>query len=262
MIKPFRAVIAVFILFLLDKPTIGQENIISNNRLKFISFESGIDFLDSNIPDYDFIRGEVNNYSEGSATDHLLGYFQKIYFGMSLETRTKNNLFGITGGMRFSRINSSLGEESYWYENNTFYYTLLSQEETTTHFLRVEEINNSLSYLGIPVEVRILPFVPRVFNLYFKAGIELNYLLDDNSSIVFYDEAMDKYESDVLDKFNHPDHFFSTVYAAIGWNVHLKNDAKLNIEANVPSVFLFDYYSGLVNPSAGGGIRLYIQIPF
>lgn len=261
MIKSVRF-FSIVVLIFFYKFIIAQDYSVNLDRSKFISFETGIDFLNSDIPEFDFIRGDIDAYGTGSSTNHLTAYFQKFYFGVACEIRTKNNLFGLSSGLRFSRINNSLGEESYWYERGEHYYVLLSQEETTTHYLRVEEVNGSSNYLGIPVELRILPFQPRKFNLYFKLGLECSFLLNYSSNVIFIKESMNIYEEEIIDKFDSPDRVFLAGHAAIGFNISLRHKAYLNFELDLPTAILSEYSSGLVEPDIGAGFRLFVQVPF
>ncbi|MFC2104477.1 hypothetical protein ACFLS4_03890 [Bacteroidota bacterium] len=262
MLRLFRFIIVSLFFFVFAIHIYGQEKEKEMPIIKFICIEIGIDFLDSDIPNYDFIRGDISYLGSVSATDYLSGYFQKWYFGLKAEVRSKNNKFGLLGGIRYSSTNSSLGKNTYWESSSDYFFLLLNQEGTTTEFLKIKEVNNSADYIGIPLEIRYFPYKPRAFRLYFKVAAEFNYLLSDKSEVIFENNTMQNYEAEVLDKFDKPDNFYTAVYGAVGWNLNLKNKVYINFEVDVPSIFLADYSSGLIDPIAGGGFQLFVQIPF
>lgn len=241
-----------------DKQKSKKEKIV---RAKFIGVESGIDFLSSTIPDYDFIRGDITYYGAEVSESHLSGFFQKWYTGVNFEIRSNNEKFGLLGGLRYISTNSSLGKNSYWESSSDYFLLLLEQDGTSTQFLRVNEINNTVNYVGIPIEIRFFPTRPRLFQLYFKAAIEFNSLINFDSEVIFETDEMVVYETEVLNKFDDPDDFYSIGYAGVGFNLNIKNRFMVNFEATVPSIVLYSYSTGIIEPEFGGGFRLCIQIP-
>ncbi|MCK4662742.1 MAG: hypothetical protein KAT68_07750 [Bacteroidales bacterium] len=257
MFKISSTLFLVFFLFLITDTLFGQQE-----RYRFIGVESGIDFQDCELPEFEFIRGDISSYGAGNVANDLMWYFQKWYLGIKIEIRSNNNKFGLFSGLRYTKINTSLGKFSNWSSNTDFFYLLYKQEGTTTEYLKIKEINQSSNYLGIPIEIRYLPFKTGLFRLFFKAAAEINYRLNTTSDVVFYNNAMEYYQDDVINKFDEPNNFYSTLYFSVGWKFGKDNKPNINLEASFPSFFLTDNSSGLVKPITGGGFQLNIQIPF
>lgn len=261
MLKLLKFTKTLLILLSLTNSILAQE-VEKKERLKFIGIEAGIDFLDSDIPNYDFIRGDITYYGSGSVSNSLQGFFQKWYLGLKTEVRSKNEKFGLSSGIRYTKINSSLGKSSYSTNSSNYFYLLYNQTGLTTEFIRINEINQVSEYIGIPLELRLLPFNQRLFNLYFKIGAEFNYLLKTDFDVIFHEQSLESYQNDVLNKFDDPDNYYFAMYAAIGWLININNNLQINIEANVPSIFVTDYSTGIINPVAGGGFQINIQKSF
>ncbi len=258
MLKKFISILFLALAFFGSNTVSGQEI-----RHKYLGVEGGMDFQGVNVPDYDFIRGEISYYPEyyGSSSQ-LQGSYQKWYLGAKTEIRSKSNRFGLFAGLRFSRVNSSLGKNQYWSDNSEFFYLLYKQEGTTTEYLRIREINRASNYIGIPLEVRFFPYRPRLFRLYFKAATELSYRISTSTEVVFDDSAMDQFQKDVLNKFDGPGNFYSSFSIAAGIKIGRDDKPNINLEAVLPSFVLTNKSSGLVNTISGGGLQLNVQFPF
>ena len=235
----------------------GQEKA-EKKRKKFIGFESGFEFMTSDVPDYTFIRGDIDYFGSGSATDYLDCLNREWYVGLKTEIRTKNDKFGLLTGFRYTRSNSYLSKSA----DSDYFYLLNTQDAQATEFLRIKLIDQYSDYIGIPVEIRYMPFRPRLFRLYVEIGAEFSYLINSDINVDFYNEAMEIYQDDVINKFTEPSTTYTSVYFAIGWNLNWKYKPVINLEAIIPSAFISDYSTGLINSIDGIGLQLNVQIPF
>ena len=104
---------------------------------KFIGVEAGFDFMTSDIPDYDFIRGDIDYFGSGSYTSHLESMNRIWYTGIKGEVRTKNDKFGLLTGVRYIKSNSYISS-SY---DSDYFYLLYQQNEQTAEFLRIKMID-------------------------------------------------------------------------------------------------------------------------
>ena len=90
MFKISSTLFLVFFLFLITDTLFGQQE-----RYRFIGVESGIDFQDCELPEFEFIRGDISSYGAGNVANDLMWYFQKWYLGIKIEIRSNKNKFGL-----------------------------------------------------------------------------------------------------------------------------------------------------------------------
>jgi hypothetical protein len=231
-------------------------------RLKYIGIETGMTFYENQMSNTDYIRGDIPSYGNGYSTSSITSLCQKLFIGLKTEILTMNDRFGLSAGLRYSRINSSAGKPDYWTANSNYFYWLYRQEGVNTYYLRVREINQTSDYMGIPLEIRYYTAPrPRLVRLFFKAGTEINLLLQSKKNVIFKDEAMDHYKSDLVSKINEPDPFYVTVYFGGGLRIGRELKPSLSLEGCLGSFFLGSGSFGLVDPEFGGGFQINIQIP-
>jgi hypothetical protein len=230
-------------------------------RQKFLGIEAGMTFIESEMSNMDYVRGDIPSYSAGYSTNSLTSLMYKQFIGIKPEIFSLNNKLGILGGIRFSRINNSIGKEAYWTNSTNYFYWLYRQDGVNTEYLKVKEINQTSDYIGIPIEIRYFPFRPHLFSIFFKLGAEINYLLQTQTDIVFNDDAMESYQKDLTAEVGQPKSFSSSVYGAGGVRLGRESKPSISIEICVPYLFLTSESSGLVNPIFGSGFQLNVQIP-
>lgn len=228
---------------------------------KFIGAEAGLTFIESEVPHLDYIRGDMPSYLGGYSTNSLTSLTYKNYVGVKPECFSLNNKFGITGGIRFSGITNSVGKNNYWVDNTNYFYFLYKQDGVNTEYLKVKEIIQTSYYLGIPVEIRFLPFNPHFFRFYCKLGAEINVRLQTKTDIVFNDNAMEIYQAELAKIVGKPNAFSLSAYGACGFKIGKESRPSVSVEASLPYIFLTPESSGLLNPMVGGGLQVNFQIP-
>lgn len=235
----------------------GQET-----RLKYIGIESGISFIESAMSNMDYVRGYIPSYDAGYSSNSLASLTYKSFIGIKTEIFSLSDRIGLSGGIRFSRIYSSVGKNDYWTNSTNYFYWLYRQDGVTTEFLKVNEVNQRFDYVGIPIEIRYFTARrPRKVRLYFKIGTEFNFLVQSQRNIVFNNIAMNSYESDLLSKIDKPKTFYCAMYSGAGIRLGRELKPSISIEACFPYLFLTSHSSGLVDPTFGGGFQVNVQIP-
>ena len=247
--------LGVFLCFLISSLW-GQEE-----KRKFISLETGMDFISCESPEKDYIRRDIDPYSYGYVTDHLRSLLHTNYFGAKFEYRMLDNLLGIAAGVRYTRMVSSIGKTSYWSDTPDFFFVLFGQDGITTEFAKVREIIQKSDYLGIPLEIRIYPYKERVFNVYYKVGAAFNFNVRTKEDVVFFNDDMESYQDDVSKIIEEPYPFYSSFHLGIGFKVGKFAKPGFNIEVCVPAGMLTTAKSGFVTPQAGGGFQFMIRLP-
>jgi hypothetical protein len=246
---------SVFV-FILIASLKGQEE-----KRKFLYVETGIDFISCEAPDKDYIRGDIDPYNYGYVTDQLRSLLHMEYLGVKLEYRFLNNLFGAVGGLRYTRMVSSIGKTSYWSETPDFFYVLYSQDGTTTEYAKVREIVQKSDYLGLPLELRIYPNKDYAVNVYYKLGAAFNLKIRNKKDMVFFNEAMEPYRDEIYQVTEDPGPFYASFYLGVGLKVGKLAKPGANLEVCFPVGILPADEPAFVTPQAGGGFQLMVRIP-
>jgi hypothetical protein len=252
-----RWLVPVAILFLASGNSFSQ-----NTRLKYLGVESGMNFIESELPDMSSIRGDIPNYSYGYSSSSLTTLSSIWFAGVKSEIFSLNDRFGLLGGLRFSQLINSIGKDKYMGSSTNYFYWLFRQEGTETEFLKIKEIRQKTEYLGIPVEVKY--FVskrPRVFQLYAKIGAVLDFRINTQTSVSFDNPAMELYESDISDQIKQPGPVNFTMYLGSGFRIGTDQKPSVSLEACFPYFVLNSQSSGMLHPLFGGGFQVNFQVP-
>ncbi|MBK9356853.1 MAG: hypothetical protein IPN08_05615 [Bacteroidales bacterium] len=126
---------------------------------KYLGVEAGIIFISAKMPEIDFIRGDIPAYPGGYSSTYLKSYMNKGYTGIKGEVLSRNNKFGFSAGLRYIQMNSSVGRNTYWTGNTNYFYLMYRQDGVNTEYLKVKELDQRTSYLGIPLEARFSPIM-------------------------------------------------------------------------------------------------------
>jgi hypothetical protein len=253
--------IILLLMTLFSIPAAGQEE--EKQRIFFI--EAGMDFISAEPPGKEYIRADVDQYYSDFAATTTRGLLNKNYLGIKYETRILNKKIGLLSGLRYTRMVSSLGKETYWSGSPDFFYLLFSQDETKTEYMKVKEINQVAGYLGIPLELRIYPYKKeRKTNVYvyYKIGSDFNFRIHSKTNAVFSNDAMNQYEDAIGNIVEKPWSFYSSVHLGIGFRIGKHEKPGANIEFLFPAAIWGEDKQSLVNPEAGGGVQINVRLPF
>jgi hypothetical protein len=240
-------------LFLPLNPTKAQEPI-------HLIAETGIDFISCAPPEKDYIRGNVEPLFYEFTSGALRGLYYRNYFGVKAEKRFIHDLIGISAGLRYTRSESSIGKNTYWSSPSEYFYFRLEQSGTTTEYLRIKELNQINGYIGVPLELRIYPYKPRFFNVYYKLGTDFNLLVSQKTDAVFFTPGMQKYTDEVADIIEDPWSVYASVHLAVGFKLGQPGKTAVMWEVCFPSAVLAPR-NGFLKPQAGGGFQLNVRIP-
>jgi hypothetical protein len=235
----------------------GQEE----KRL-FLFVEAGIDFISCESPEKDYIRGDIDPYNYGYVTDQLRSLLHTEYLGVKLEYRFLNNLIGTSGGLRYTRMISSIGKTAYWSDTPDFFYVLYKQDGLNTSYAKVREFVQKTDYLGIPLEIRIYPNKDWALNIYYKLGAAINLKIGNKKEVVFYNDEMKPYSDEISRITEDPGPFHASLYVGAGLKLGKLAKPGANLEICFPVGILPSGEPGFVTPEAGGSCKLMIRIPF
>jgi hypothetical protein len=231
-------------------------------RLKYIGVEAGMTFIRSEMSDKEHVRAEMPSYYMTYSANSIVSWSVKSFAGIKFEIFSMNDRFGLLGGIRFSHLNNSIGKNHYWINTTDYFYWLYREDEINTEYLKINEIYQTANYIGIPLEIRFFTEKrPRIFQIYFKVGIEVNYLLSTKTGIVFINPAMETYEKEVIDMLEQPGRISAAIYGGGGFKIGKDQKPSVSIEACMPYFDLTPKSSGIVKPIFGGGFQLNFQVP-
>jgi hypothetical protein len=253
--KPKLILIGIFVC-LLTYPVRGQDE-----KRKFFFVDSGVDFFSSLESNKDYIRGDINPYSYGNVTDQLTNLLYYKYFGVKFEYRVLHNKIGISSGLRYTRMNGSIGKTSYWSSTTDFYYVQFDNNGTTTEYAKVKEINQKSNFIGVPLELRVYPFDDHPVNFFGEIGASFNLSLGSKTDIVFFDNSMNTYRNQVEKVIEAPWLYYATYNIGAGFKIGRLTKPGVDIGANIVGMLVPDK-SSLIKPDVGGGIQLMIRVPF
>lgn len=234
----------------------GQEE-----KHKYLSLEIGIDGIGCAAPDKDYIRA-VNDQNYNYYSNQIKSLMTISYIGFKYEYRLMSNLFGLSSGIRYSRMVTSIGRNSYLSSDPDYFYVNYSQSEMTTEYAKVLEINQKGDYLGIPLELRLLyPKKNHFLKFYYKAGCSFNFKIHSVSDISFFNKSMEQYQSDVIKVLENASPNYTTFHVGAGVKIGKSEKPGISIETYMPICIKFPKGIYFVDPLAGSGIQLLFNVP-
>lgn len=240
-------------------PADAQEDGSTDKKNRFIGLEAGITPLSCETPEYDFIRGDVISYYSG-AYESLTSFMVKNHIGLKMEFRKKESKLGFLLGLRYARLNATLGKESNSSSASGYFYFLNTQTGTTTEYLRVKEVNRTVDYIEVPIEARRIFKTPFNLKLYLKVGADLGFKIRSSSDVLFYNKGMSEYEDNVLARFDTPGFFTAAMYLSCG--ITFPTTPAIDIEFILPYLVLNPEMSGILTSNGGVGLRAEFYLPF
>ncbi|MFN8208130.1 MAG: hypothetical protein U0T82_12075 [Bacteroidales bacterium] len=254
-----RILTFAFSLFLLQPPSL----LLSQDKQKWMTgIEAGFDFSACQEPGEDYIREDRTLYGSGNAMSSLQALMNRTHFGVRRELFLKDGRYGLSAGLRIAKSETTLGKNDYWGESSQYFFLLYKQDGLTTSYLRVKSMEEKCLYLGIPLEIRVFPYPAEGKQIYFKAGTEVNFLLNSDVHVSFYDPGMNRYAADTEDMPEKPAAVESRLYGAIGINFPREEKADIILELALPVLYLTTKSSGLADPVFATGLNVSMMFPF
>jgi hypothetical protein len=233
-----------------------------DTRLKYVGLEAGMNFFASEMSNLEYIRRDIPQYYYDYSASSLTCLSHKSFIGLKYELFSLNDRLSIAGGIRFSQLTSSVGKDGYYRSATQYFYWKLNDDGINTDYLRINEINQTSSYLGIPVEARyFIAKKPHLMRLYAKIGAEVGILLQTKTEVDFYEDAMNKYNEEIESKIDKPKTIITSVYGGFGIEIGGDSRPSLSLEACMPYFNLSSNSTGLVNSFFGGGFQINVKIP-
>lgn len=248
--------LALVLLFLSAGLVQGQEK-----HPLFLFVESGIEFISCEQPSKDYIRADIEPYYDHYPSSSIRALMHNDLFGVRIEYRIARNLLGISAGLRYSRMITSIGKPAYWSDSPEFFYVHYRTDGLNTEYARVHELTQKADYIGIPVELRIYPYAEHLINFYYKAGATFNINAGSKTDVAFFDDKMDPYKGDVAEVVESAYSFYGSFNLGIGIKVGRLPKPGFIVEASFPIGMLTPGKDSFVSPEAGAGAMIMVRIP-
>ena len=237
----------------------AQEKTTNNGRIGF-EFGSNVFVGETIFPEQ--IRAYNYNGFFGflhSVSDVTQG-LENTYGGIKYESFFYKNRIGLTAGLRFSKSSSKITADE---RGKMYFFWLFRQDETTTDYLKIQEIKQKNNYLGIPLEFRYILKGDRdlFFNQYFKLGAAVNYCLSTSNSVSFWDTAMNRYAGAVEKQIKKPNAINAWIYPAYGFKLGKMKNVWFNMEFHFPGFLIGKNAHPFFRSDVGIGAELSVQIP-
>lgn len=239
-----------------------NSNLNKNANKLYFGIETGIRTFNSLSHEYDFIREEATYYyGYGYNYSKLTWLSYAPFVSLKAEYRFMADKLWLSAGINYSSFHSLMSKSGNSQNHTDYFYIMLSQSQNESYYYRINEIQETNHYVGIPIDFRYSPFLPRFFRLYFKIGFDLNLKINTKQSVDFYESEMNKHEGEVLDLFDQPNNFYATSTLGIGIQLGKQDKPNFRIEADFPSLILNPKAFGLMEHNFGGGARISFVLP-
>ncbi|MDR0812007.1 MAG: hypothetical protein LBN23_07040 [Paludibacter sp.] len=157
--------------------------------------------------------------------------FTRFYFGVKPEYSLNYN-FAVAAGLRFAWGKSSL------ISNRDYFLWKVQDTETMSNYIRINDINQTVYNIGIPLEFKVYPGKSDVFwRMYFKAGAVFNFAFAQDVAVDFTNAEMKKYLPEIKKQFESPDFFNGHFILAIGFKIGRQKHPFGAIELQMPIQF-------------------------
>jgi len=224
-----------------------------------VSLEGGASSMVTDIPNADFIRGNVP-IDQWESVSNVNSSLNRQFGGIKYEYLTMHNKMGISTGVRFSRQTGVIGRNDDW-DSGDFFYLKYSENGQNTEYFKINGITQTTDYVGFPLEIRFFPYRASFLRMYFKAGMDFNYKLQSKTNVQFSNPDMDAYENDVKALFREPKSFMATSYFTGGLRFGREYRPTVNIEAMLPTWTSDSKSTGMLRSYAGVGFMVNVQVP-
>lgn len=254
-----KIILIIIISFLSSVHYISAQDKEQITPTKSFIVETSFNFQYYTSRDFDFIRANQSSVHYYGGQNFYTN-FNVMQNGARYEFKMKNPHFAFSTGIRYTRLTNELYSN---YPDN-YFYILLSQTDEATKYVRVNGIYQYSNYIGIPLEVRYFLIKDSKFNPFTKFGMDFSYNVSTNENVDFFDDNMQKYESQVLDKFDPASSFYSTAYLTTGIMIRFSQQLRFNFDIKLPFFTISEKKSTFyeLNSGFGVGINFGLQYSF
>lgn len=225
-----------------------------------LSFNYGSKGLAPELNDSWPIRQDVGYYYNNGFNSSVDVMSALNYIGISPEFFFLNNKLSVSTGLRFTNLTADVVKTDY--DLGGYFYLMVKSEGLNTDYARVKAIRENTNYLGVPLEIKYIPFEFVNILFYVKLSAELGYRINTSTDIEFKLSEMESYQSTVLSDLNiEANPLYSSIYSSIGTTIKLSKNLFCSLDVFLPSFYMSENNSGLVNMTNISGVQFSVTIP-
>ncbi|MCL2246570.1 MAG: hypothetical protein FWC10_05595 [Lentimicrobiaceae bacterium] len=238
-----------------------EEKTLTMPRLR-LGIEAGVNSLFSQINKPEMIRESRYYYYDHDYDFHcgfVYDYPNSAFynFGLKLDYMLHKRI-AMSIGLRFSFYKATLASD------RDYFLWKVSETETSSNYIKINNISQTNYYLGIPLETRFfLTEKDYIVRTYFIIGTSFNFLVATDNKVAFHNPEMEKYNSNVLKHIGNPNSFYCSFYGGFGLKFGKANYPFGNVEFFFPVLnFEKDNIDAFIRSDVlGFGIRTTLHIP-
>jgi|GEM_PF-1947401 len=216
---------------------ISEHNEVAKKPNRFVlGVEFGSDFMTGSfLSDKWDVRQNVSHFgwSHGGS---LFADANSFYFGIKPEFIFCNERWSVASGLRYRSMNNMLRHSGF---QTNFFYLRYDDNSMNTKYARVRGISENYQFLGIPLELKWIPFrFPNPnFNVHLIAGTDVYFRLDSNVEIDFVNDFMKAEQATILDFVGvETNSIFARAYFGFGASHTFENGMKLSADLLFPTI--------------------------
>ena len=182
-------------------------------------------------------------------------------FGISDQINFGNEHFELVVGLNLAHVDTEFINYDEAHSNGQTLYIQVNKTEDQIDFLKVEAIQDNVSYIGVPISLKVNLISLSTFQLYIKPTVAFNQRIGNQRSVTFSDEDQHHKSDQILALFEKPKSFYSAFQFSTGMRLLNSSSVVFNLETDLAHYFISDQFSDIVDLSGGQGIKFIIQIP-
>jgi len=240
-----------------------QTTIIAEKPYKFmLNIEYGYNEMNTSLNERWKIRQDVGTSYYDHNNRRVFSHLFLNQVAVKPEWQFFDGKLAFETGLKYSHLNSALDMELQSNGLPAYFYLHYNSTGIDTEYAKVHSITENSHYLSVPLEIKLIPFRWRNFDLYAKTGVDLGIRFSNSTKINFVNKAMEEYHQTILDKIG-----VTTNKYIAGWNNSVgisygrDNALRYRLEVLLPSFLITKNNSSLVDGEMLSGIRLSLQIP-
>lgn len=223
-------------------------------QFNYIGVDAGSHSYHASLREYSNIR----NYQEadGWFEDGIRTTYNTRFAGLRIELPLSQN-FVLSTGLRFAESTTVAERDN---RSKSFYYKF-RETETLTEYLQLKKIIQDNRFINVPIDLRLQPFMPRRFNMYFVLGFEMNFNVNHSMDFEFYDRSMRVYKTALSNQFDSAKPFHGIISVGTGFAIGKPGKPQVGMDLRFPAWVVANDNAGIAEPTYGGGLQFFFKHP-
>jgi len=223
---------------LVGRTGLGVDNseIVKNPNRFAINVEFGSDLMTGSfLSDKWDVRQSVGHFG-WSYGGSLFADANSFYFGVNPEFIFCNERLSVASGLRYRSMSNMLRHSGF---RTDFFYLRYGDNSASTTYARVRSISENYQFLGIPLELKWIPFrFPNPnFTVHLIAGTDVYFRLSSDVEIDFVNDFMKAEQASIFNSVGiETNNFFARAYFGFGASYSFENGMRLSADLLFPTI--------------------------